>query len=111
MITTAQAVQGIKRYVYNEVTPHLPTWKQLLVSGYIELAEGNLQNAVRKIKEYPAVSMLGIFNEQGDMDDARLYKVLNSLFADKKTIDIPIVGAFTFSQADVQRLFDLMRGA
>lgn len=111
MLNVAQAFKGAKKYIYTELLPHLSTTKQLLFAGYIELAEGNLQNAVLKLKEHPAVSMLGLFDENGNMDDTRLYTVMNNLFAEKKTIAIPLIGTYTFSQNDVQRLFDLMRGA
>jgi hypothetical protein len=55
--------------------------------------------------------MLGLFDENGNVDDTRLYTVMKNLFAEKKTIDIPLIGTYTFSQNDVQRLFDFMRGA
>jgi hypothetical protein len=111
MLNITQVFNGAKKYIYSELLPHLSTTKQLLFAGYIELAEGNLQNAALKLKEHPAVSMLGLFDESGNVDDTRLYNVMKNLFVEKKTIDIPLIGTYTFSQNDVQRLFDLMRGA
>lgn len=111
MLNITQVFNGAKKYIYTELLPHLSTAKQLLFAGYIELAEGNLQNAVLRIREHPAVSVLGLFDENGNVDDTRLYNVMKNLFTEKKTIDIPLIGTYTFSQNDVQRLFDLMRGA
>ena len=111
VIALTAAVSGVKKYIYTDMLPHLSTVKQLLAAGYIELAQSNATNAVLELKKHPAVSILGIFDEAGNIDETRLYTVLSGLFADKRTFDIPMIGTFTFSKADVDKLFDMMRSA
>lgn len=111
MIAMTSAINGIKKYIYTDMLPHLPTIKQILLGGYIELAQGNAMNAALKLRDHPAISILGVFDESGNVDETRLYTVLFDIFSEKRTIDIPMIGTYTFSRSDVDKLFDFMRSA
>ena len=57
MIAMTSAINGIKKYIYTDMLPHLSTAKQIGAAVYIELVQTNATNAVAKLKDHPAVSI------------------------------------------------------
>lgn len=111
MVTVNQLQTGILKYVSTDIMPHLDGWKKLAVGGYINLASGNALQLVNQIKNHPAVSMLGVFDDANNVDLDKLYAALSPMFQnnEKYTIPIPLAGDLTVDKTDLEKIYRYAR--
>ena len=110
MISFNQAHNGIVRFIDQDVLPHLSGLQRLGVAAYTGLASQNLVKAMHELKKHPAISMLEIIDENDMVDIDRLYNVLAPQFKEKISMEIPVLGKFTFDRSDLDKLYSYMRG-
>lgn len=110
MIRIHQVQNGLGKYVECELVPHLSGIKKIGLSAYAALASKNLGEVVMKYKDHPAVAVLHIINDEGEVNVDALRDALFPLFAEKQTIEIPLIGDFTFDQNDIEKLCRYMKG-
>ena len=110
MITFDQAHNGIVRFIDQDVLPHLSGLQKLGVAAYTGLASQNLIKARHEFKKHPAIEMLEIIDERDMIDIDRLYNAMAPHFKERISMDIPLLGKFTFDRADLDRLYSYMRG-
>lgn len=113
MATIQQAERGLERYIESEMLPHLSAGKKLAVSIYINMAKGNLESAIEKYKNHPAVALVKVFDEKGEINLDRLYNAVEPAFANsqKQTLHIPMIGDFTFDKTDIEKLYQYIKEA
>ena len=111
MVTVHQIRQGLEQYLDTEILPHLPAMKRFGISVYIELLLQQIENQSGDFLEKPAIKILGLADENGNIDIEKLYGVAKNKFgsADRLEMDIPIAGRFVFNKSDVDNLFDMIR--
>lgn len=103
-----QVISGLTKYIDAEILPHLSGAKKYGAAVYLALAEINAANYVKNVLSLPAIKMLGVSDgESVDID--KLYAAMSKSINDKCTIDVPIIGTFSFSVSDVDKLFDFIR--
>ena len=92
MVTVAQVKNGFVRYIDTDVLPHLTGMKRIGLGVYRALAAENLSGLVEQYRDRPAVSVLKVIDDQGNVDTDRLYQAVVPMFADgqKQSIEIPI---------------------
>lgn len=110
MATLRQTVSGISRYIDAEILPHLSGYRRYGAAVYLALVMQDGENMLHSLLHIPAIKILGIEDENHCIDMDRLHMAaVSAMGGDKMTIDIPVIGQFTFNSNDVDRLCDYIR--
>jgi hypothetical protein len=110
MISYEQAVKGVVRYVDNEMLPHMTGVKKIGLGAYIALAAKNAAQTLKTAAASPAVSITGAATTEG-VDIDVLYNAISERMDGNVQLDVPMIGVFTVNRADVDKLYNYMRGA
>ena len=112
MVTVAQVKNGLVRYIDTDVLPHLTGMKRIGLGVYTALAAENLSGLVEQYRDKPAVSVLKVIDDQGNVDIDRLYQAFVPMFADgqKQTIEIPMIGELIIDRSDVEKIYRYIKG-
>lgn len=106
MISLDQAMRGAQRFAENEILPHLPTAQGIGAGIVLALVMDGGKEKILALRENAAVQMMGIMDEDGNVDIDRLYTAARARFADKKLpVRVPLLGELTFDANDVDKLY------
>lgn len=112
MVTIDQAMRGAAKFADNEIIPHLPMGKGIGAGIALALIMDGGKNRILALKDHPAVQMMGIMDEDGNIDLDRLYNAARTRVDGKKIPwDIPIIGELKFDVNDVDRLYKYIQEA
>lgn len=113
MATINQLQAGILKYINTDVLPHIEGWKKLAVGGYINLASANFPGLLMQIKNHPAVSVLGVFDDENNIDIDKLHAALDPMFesGEKYTVPIPMAGDLIINKSDLEKIFRYVKEA
>lgn len=112
MVTIDQAMRGVAQYADNEIIPHLPTGKGIGVGIALALIMDGGKAQLLKLRENPAVQMMGIIDADGNIDLDRLYNAARTQVDGKKIpLTIPVIGELRFDVNDVDRLYKYIQEA
>lgn len=112
MVTIDQAMRGVAKYADNEIIPHLPTGKGIGAGIVLALIMDGGKSRVLALKDYPAVQMMGVMDEEGNIDLDRLYNAARARVDGKKIpLTIPVIGELRFDVNDVDRLYKYIQEA
>ena len=110
MITIDQAIRGAVRYADAEIIPHLPTGKGIGAGIALALIADGGKNKILAYKDYPAVQMMDIMDESGNIDIDRLYSIARPQMAGQtRPVTIPIIGELRFDVNDLDRLYQYIK--
>lgn len=110
-VTIDQAMRGAMRYADNEVIPHLPGGKGIGAGIMLALIMEGSREKILALRENPAVKLMHIMDEQGNIDIDRLYSAARPKFENKLSVDVPFIGSLKFDQNDVDKLYKYIQEA
>lgn len=111
-VTIDQAMRGVSRFADMEIIPHLPTGKGIGVGVALALIMDGGREKILSLRENPAIKIMGIMDEQGNIDVDRLYNAARPRFEGNKfPVTIPLLGEFRFDQNDVDKLLNYIKEA
>ena len=110
-VTIDQAMRGAMRYADNEVIPHLPGGKGIGAGIMLALIMEGSREKVLAMREHPAVKLMQIMDEQGNIDLDRLYNAARPKFENKLSVSVPFIGELKFDQNDVDKLYKYIQEA
>lgn len=110
-VTIDQAMRGAMRYADNEVIPHLPGGKGIGAGIMLALIMEGSREKVLALRENPAVRLMRIMDEQGNIDIDRLYSAARPKFENKLSVSVPLIGDLKFDQNDVDKLYKYIQEA
>ena len=105
MVTINQVRHGVEQYMDSEILPKLPPAKAFGVGVYAELLLSQLENQFRQYLAMPAVKMLNLADDNGNIDIDRLREVAQRKMPDRIQLDLPMIGMLTFSRGDIDMLY------
>ena len=112
MVTIDQAMRGIMRFADTEVIPHLPTGKGIGAGIALALVMDGGKTQLLKLRENPAVQMMQIMDEQGNIDIDRLYSAARpKMDGQKLPVMVPIIGELRFDVNDLDKLYRYIQEA
>ena len=111
MVTIDQAMRGAAKFADNEIIPHLPTGKGIGAGIALALIMDGGKAQLLKLRENPAVKMMQIFDDSGNIDLDKLYNAARPRFENKLTVSVPLLGDMRFDQNDVDKLYRYMQEA
>lgn len=113
MVTIDQFKNGVLKYIDEELLPHIPGWKKYAAAAYVTLAADNAVAMILQMKERPAVSILGLFDKNNNIDIERAYKAISSSVksGEKFDIEIPVIGKFTLDMTDIDKIYQNIKNS
>ncbi len=112
MVTIDQAMRGVAQYAENEIIPHLPTGKGIGAGIALALIMDGGKSRILALKDHPAVQMMGIMDEEGNIDLDRLYNAARPRFDGQKLpVTVPIIGELRFDVGDLDKLYRYIQEA
>ena len=112
MVTIDQAMRGVAQYAENEIIPHLPTGKGIGAGIALTLIMDGGKSRILALKDHPAVQMMGVMDEGGNIDLDRLYNAARPRFDGQKLpVTVPIIGELRFDVGDLDKLYRYIQEA
>lgn len=110
-VTIDQAMRGAVRFADNEIIPHLPSGKGIGAGIALALIMDGGRSRILALRDHPAVKLMQIMDEQGNIDLDRLYSAARPKFENKLSVDVPLIGSLKFDQNDVDKLYKYIQEA
>lgn len=110
-VTIDQAMRGAVRFADNEIIPHLPGGKGICAGIALALIMDGGRSRILALREHPAVKLMQIMDEQGNIDLDRLYNAARPKFENKLSVSVPFIGELKFDQNDVDKLYKYIQEA
>lgn len=110
-VTIDQAMRGAVRFADNEIIPHLPVGKGIGAGIALALIMDGGRSRILALREHPAVKLMQIMDEQGNIDLDRLYNAARPKFENKLSVSLPFIGELKFDQNDVDKLYKYIQEA
>ena len=110
-VTIDQAMRGAVRFADNEIIPHLPGGKGIGAGIALALSMDGGRSRILSLREHPAVKLMQIMDEQGNIDLDRLYNAARPKFENKLSVSVPFIGELKFDQNDVDKLYKYIQEA
>ena len=112
MISIDQLMRGVTRFADLEIIPHLPTGKGIGAGIALALLMDGGKARILQLREHPAVQLMGIMDEQGNVDLDRLYSAARpKVDGQKLPVTIPIIGELRFDVNDLDKLYKYIQEA
>lgn len=108
MYTSEQVLNGIVKYIDNEVLSKLDTKGKIFLGTGITIAMKNSSEVLNRIQNNEIVKSLGIVDENGQFDIELVAENLkeNASKYGKMQFNVPIIGTLTFTPDDVDKIKD-----
>ena len=112
MISIDQLMRGVTRFADLEIIPHLPTGKGIGAGIALALLMDGGKARILQLREHPAVQLMGIMDESGNVDLDRLYSAARpKVDGQKLPVAIPIIGELRFDVNDLDKLYQYIQEA
>ena len=112
MVTIDQAMRGVAQYAENEIIPHLPTGKGIGAGIALALIMDGGKSRILELKDHPAVQMMGVMDEGGNINLDRIYNAARPRFDGQKLpVTVPIIGELRFDVGDLDKLYRYIQEA
>lgn len=111
MVTYVQLINGLSRYIDNEIINKLTGNSKILLgigSGII-LKKG--ENIYKSLRENSVVKMLELIDKDGNIDIETIFEELRKQARKQPIeIDIPIIGILKLNEEDIAKLQTFVKG-
>ena len=104
-----KVLNGITKYIDNEIISKISGWKKWVVGSGIGMAMSNSTNVFNQLKENQFVKMLNIIDKNDKIDVDKIYQEMKKQA--KKgaiTFDVPMLGAITLNENDVDKMYEFI---
>ena len=100
------------RFADTEVIPHLPTGKGIGAGIALALVMDGGKTQLLKLRENPAVQMMQIMDDTGNIDLERLYNIARpKMDGQKLPVTVPLLGEFKFDVNDLDKVYRYIQEA
>lgn len=108
MVTIDKIKSGIVSYLDHELIPMIPEegFQRVMVGTAISLMLRQYSNKLDTIKDNQIVKMMGVINDNGDVDLETLRDEIKKQMSDDGVkMALPVVGTLTFKRGDIDKLY------
>lgn len=113
MVTIDQIQNGVATYLDIELMPKLSDNKlqKVLAGTMIGIAISKSGNIIRSYKDNTVVKMLGIMDDNCNVDiDMLKNELIKQVGTDGIPIELPMIGTMTFNKTDIEKLYKYIIG-
>ena len=105
MVTVDRIQSGISRYLDEQLIPSLSGKSKWIVTGVATLAVQRLPAMISEWSKKPAVKILGVVDENGNVDiNSIIESIRPAARSCPAVIDIPFVGSMTITEQDLDMI-------
>lgn len=106
MMTCEQIKAGIGDWLNVKIMPRLDGKRQFMLGMAYGLGAGRIDALIAEAGKNQIVKAMGLIDENGCVDIDALYNaaIAQMQVQQRLQIDIPLMGAFTFDEADLREL-------
>ena len=110
MVTYNQVVNGMSRYIDQEIVNKMQGWQRWALGAGAGIMMNKGTNMFNTLKAHPVVKMLEVIDENDMIDIDTIYAELRKQ-AEKgsATFDAPMIGMITLTKDDVDKLYRLIK--
>lgn len=106
MVTIGQVQQGLARYVDEELISKMEGWQRWVFGAGAAMYLDKAPQLIEQYRQHPAVKMLGVIGDDNHIDIDKLYQhMLPQAKKGAATITIPMLGAVTLDERDIEKLY------
>ena len=108
MVSIDNIKQGLADYLDAELMPQLKTSgvERVVIGTAASLLITRAGNIVEGYKDNKLVKMLGIMDDEGNVDiDTLVTEVKKNITKDGIRVEVPVLGTLTFHREDVDKLY------
>lgn len=111
MATANEIKAGVGDWLQTKIMPRLDNKRKFLLGTMYGVAAGKMDGIVANLQQNGVVKALGIIHEDGTIDINTLYEAAYAQMQvqDKLTLDIPLMGSFSFDASDLNDLFQCIK--
>lgn len=113
MVSINQIEKGVASFLDAELMPNLPQngIQKVMAGTAMSLMIKRTGNMVKEFSNNSFIKMLGIMDQEGNVDIDTLKNELKNNISDSGVVvDIPMIGTMTFRKSDVDNLYNHIIG-
>jgi hypothetical protein len=112
MVTVDKVQKGVSRFLDIEILPKMAGRDKWILTALATVYIAKLPEIIRKISEYPAVKILGVIDDAGNIDiDTLMTSIRPAAMQTPATFTVPMGGTITLTAADLDKLNELIKQA
>lgn len=106
MVHYKKVIQGIVNYIDDEfVSRFSGSWKAWAIGGMAAIVAARADTAFSALRDNPALKALGLIDGENIDIDVIYAELLRQAQKGTATVEMPVVGAVTFSAEDVESVY------
>lgn len=110
MVTLAQVQVGLNKYIAQEFLSKMTGWKKWAFGAAVALMNQNVVAIFNMLKGNKYVSLMNIVDENDNIDIDKVYAAFKEQARQGAiTEDLPVVGATTFTETDIEKLYSFIK--
>ena len=111
MVPFIKVIDGVSRYIDEEIINKINGLNKWVIGVAVETVLKRSASIFNNLKSHPMIKAMEIVNEKDEIDIELIYRELKKQ-AQKSavTMDIPLVGALTLNEQDVDKLYGIIMG-
>lgn len=111
MANLAQVQAGLNQYIAQEFLSKMTGWQKWVFGASAAMLNGNITNIFNQLKNSNIVKMMGVIDENDNIDIDKLYVAFKEQARQSSvTFNVPVIGATTFNESDVDKLYSFIKG-
>lgn len=110
MVPYTKVINGFRRYINEEIVNKLtngPRWAVGTVAGIMMTQADKIYT---NLKNNTFIKSMSIINDKDEVDIELIYKELKKQATTPMSVNIPLVGTFTLTEQDVDKLYNFIMG-
>ena len=110
MYEYGQVINGIAKYIDEEIVGKIEGWKKWVVGSAAGIALSNSADIFNQFKNSEYVKMLNLVDKDGKIDVDKIYKEMKKQAKKGSvTFNLPLLGALTLNEQDVERIYESIK--
>lgn len=109
MVSVNKIEQGLANYIDAELMPQVGRngLEKVLIGTTVSLFIRRSGSIIESYKDNKMVRMLGIMDEDGNVDvDTLVEELKKNISKDGVKVELPVIGTLTFHKEDIDKLYD-----
>ncbi len=112
MVSIEQVQNGIANYIDAEIVAKMTGWQKWAVGTAAGVVLQRAPKLYEQARSHPLIQAMGVIDGEGMIDADTLHKELKvQAQSGPISVDIPMAGTVKFSEADVDKLFAMIKNA
>lgn len=105
-----QVINGIAKYIDEEIISQIDGWKKWVIGSGVGIALSDGTEIFNNIKNNDLVKMLGIVDKDDKINVDKIYKELKKQSKKSSiTFNVPMIGVMTLTEQDVEKLYKAIK--